>query len=227
MSDSNAIVPQAPAQPPRVHAHPVLPPELAPRDVGPKGGVQHVAHLRPDVARAWPFLARALASVGASSSLVSAIASRLWELASVMRPSAVVAREHGRRDIAEERLAPHLQRGLPLKLACARAAVREDTVRRWMREDPTFEARLEAYRLTGVGRIHGLVIERAEAGSETAATKLLEWSGEPEYTPKLRVGRITEDDVVQSDAFQRFLRVQLPALLCQECRDRVKEAGGG
>jgi hypothetical protein len=165
--------------------------------------------------------------VGASSSLVSAIAERLFELASVMRPSAVVAREHGRRDIAEERLAPHLRKGLTLKLASAAAGVRLETVQRWCREDPTFEARIESYRLTGVGRVHGFVLARAEQGSETAATKLLEWSGEPEYTPKLRVGRITEDDVVQSEAFQRFLRVQLPALLCPECRDRVKEAGGG
>ena len=54
--------------------------------------------------------------------------------------------------------------------------------------------------------------------------KALEYSGEEAYTPRLRVGRITDEDVEQSEPFRRFVR-QVEATVCEGCRERLKEGG--
>ena len=198
------------------------------RSLGPKNGIEYIRAIPRHLETVAPAFVDAMARAGLPPHGQRAVLEALFEANAQDRP----AHHHrhtarGRQAVLEEKLARGLRRGLPLKLAAAEAGVSLERVKGWTRADPGFRDRLEEYRRCGVAQVHGFLLDRAAKGSETAIVKALEYSGEPEYTPKLRVGRITEDDVVQSEAFQRFLRVQLPALLCPECRDRVKEAGGG
>ena len=86
-------------------------------------------------------------------------------------------------------------------------------------------AGLDVARLQGVAKVHKHVIERAEGGSDAAAVKLLEWSGEPEYTPRLKIQEVDEGEIVRSKAWAR-LTSRLAGVLCPECRARAAEAVG-
>lgn len=202
-----------------------LPPNsstIAPRSLGEKNGVEYVRALPRWIEVAWPAFERALHEAGAD---VGAVGRALFDSAAQDRP----AHHHrhtaaGRRAVIEEKLAPLLRRGLPLKLAAAQAGVTLERVKGWERADPAFKERLEGYRQGGVARVHGLLLERAEGGSESAIVKALEYSGEEAYTPRLRVGRITDEDVEQSEPFRRFVR-QVEATVCEGCRERLKGEG--
>jgi hypothetical protein len=202
-----------------------VPPKSSPiasRSLGPKNGVEYVRALPRWLETAWPAFEVALREAGCD---VDRVGAALFETAAQDRPAhhdRHTAR--GRRAVIEEKLAPLLRRGLPLKLAAAQAGVPLERVKGWCRADPAFKARLEGYRRAGVSRVHGLLLERAEGGSETAIVKALEYSGEEEYTPRLRVGRITDEDVEQSEPYRRFVR-QVEATVCSECRERLKGDG--
>lgn len=199
-------------------------PELRPRSEGLKNGVEYIRRLRVDVERSWPFFERACREAGLTRSL-HAVAAALWETASESRP----AHHHrhasaGRWAILEPKLAAELRRGLPLKLAAARVGVPYASVRNRSAADPEMGARLEIARLQGVAKIHGYVVERA-ATSDNAAKSLLEWSGEPEYTPRLKIQEVDEGEIVRSKAWAR-LTSRLAGVLCPECRARAAEAVG-
>lgn len=201
-------------------------PELHPRSEGLKNGVEYIRRLRVDAERTWPFVARALAAVGLARQ-IGAVAAALWEEASESRP----AHHHrhaaaGRWAILEPKLAEELRRGLPIKLAAARVGIPYASVRSRCAADPELAARLDVARLQGVAKIHRHVIERSEGGSDAASFKLLEWSGEPEYTPRLKIQEPDEGEIVRSKAWQR-LTARLVGVLCSECRARAAEAVGG
>lgn len=200
-------------------------PELRPRSEGLKNGVEYIRRLRVDAERTWPFVARALAAVGLARQ-IGAVAAALWEEASESRP----AHHHrhaaaGRWAILEPKLAEELRRGLPIKLAAARVGIPYASVRSRCAADPELAVRLDVARLQGVAKIHGYVVERA-ATSDNAAKSLLEWSGEPEYTPRLQIQEPGEADIVRSRAWQR-LTARLAGVLCQDCARRAAEAVGG
>ena len=178
-----------------------------------------------DVERAWPFFERACREAGLARSL-HAVAAALWETASESRP-AHHHRHHspGRWAILEPRLVAELRRGLSIKLAAAKVGVPHSSVRGRMASDLDFASRLEVARLAGVAKVHGYVIERAEKGSDTAAIKLLEYSGEPEYLPRLKIQEPDEADVLRSKAWAR-IGTRLTALLCPSCAARLAEELG-
>lgn len=187
--------------------------------------MEYIRRLRVDVERSWPFFERACREAGLARSL-RAVAAALWETASESRP----AHHHrhasaGRWAILEPKLAEELRRGLPLKLAAARVGIPLASVRGRCQADPELAARLDVARLQGVAKVHKHVIERAEGGSDAAAVKLLEWSGEPEYTPRLKIQEVDEGEIVRSKAWAR-LTSRLAGVLCPECRARAAEAVG-
>lgn len=210
-----------------VDPHSTLHPALTPQPDGVRYGVSHIRRLPPYLETAWPAVARALRSAGVIGARVDDVARALWAAESVSRPASHPANTlAGRRAIAEEQLAPLLRdRGLTLKLACARAGYPLERVQAWMRGDAKFKARIEGYRREGLAKLHGKMHELGEKGSEPAIKFLLETSGEEEYTPKIRVGRITDDDVQNSEPYQRFVRM-VGAVVCDGCRERLKEASG-
>jgi hypothetical protein len=198
-------------------------PELHPRSEGIRNGVEYIRRLRVDAERTWPFVARALATVGLIRQ-TAAVAAAFWEEASESRPACHRHAAEGRWAILEPKLAEELRRGLPLKLAAARVGVPYASVRNRSAADPEMAARLEIARLQGVAKIHGYVVERA-ATSDNAAKSLLEWSGEPEYTPRLKIQEVDEGEIVRSKAWAR-LTSRLAGVLCPECRARAAEAVG-
>lgn len=198
-------------------------PELLPRSEGLKNGVEYIRRLRVDAERTWPFVARALATVGLIRQ-TAAVAAAFWEEASESRPACHRHAAEGRWAILEPKLAAELRRGLPLKLAAARVGVPYASVRNRCAADPDMGSRLEIARLQGVAKIHGYVVERA-ATSDNAAKSLLEWSGEPEYTPRLKIQEPDEGEIVRSRAWAR-LTSRLAGVLCAECRARAAEAVG-
>lgn len=195
-------------------------PELRPRSEGLKHGVEYIRRLRADVERSWPLFHRAMTDAGLVRS-VSAVAAALWDIASESRPATHPRHVGaGRWGILEPKILAELRRGLPIKLAAARVGVPYSSVMNRAQADPDFAARMDVARLNGVAKIHGHVIERAEGGSDAAAFRLLEWSGEPEYTSKIRIQEPDEAEVLRSRAWQR-IEVRLAGLLCAECRERV------
>lgn len=198
-----------------------LPLELRPRSEGIKGKVEYIRRLRVDVERSWPLFARAMNEAGLVRS-VGAVAAALWEIASDSRPVTGNREEAiGRWAVIEERLAIELRdRGLPLRLAAARAGVHERTLTNRMRDDPGLGERVQAWRREGIANLHAKLHEQGLKGSETAIARLLEWSGEPEYTSKIRIQEPDEAEVLRSRAWQR-IEVRLAGLLCAECRERV------
>lgn len=198
-------------------------PELLPRSEGLKNGVEYIRRLRVDAERTWPFVARALATVGLIRQ-TAAVAAAFWDEASESRPACHRHAAEGRWAILEPKLAAELRRGLPLKLAAARVGVPYASVRNRCAADPDMGSRLEIARLQGVAKIHGYVVERA-ATSDNAAKSLLEWSGEPEYTPRLKIQEPDEGEIVRSKAWAR-LTSRLAGVLCPECRARAAEAVG-
>ncbi len=170
-------------------------------------------------------VARALKAAGLARQ-IGQIAAAFWDEASESRP----AHHHrhasaGRWAILEPKLADELRRGLPLKLAAARVGIPLASVRGRCQADPELAARLDVARLQGVAKVHKHVIERAEGGSDAAAVKLLAWSGEPEYTPRLKIQEVDEGEIVRSKAWAR-LTSRLAGVLCPECRARAAEAVG-
>ena len=198
-------------------------PELHPRSEGIKKGVEYIRRLRVDAERTWPMFARALATVGLIRQ-TAAVAAAFWDEASESRPACHRHAAEGRWAILEPKLAEELRRGLPLKLAAARVGVPYASVRNRSAADPEMGARLEIARLQGVAKIHGYVVERA-ATSDSAAKSLLEWSGEPEYTPRLKIQEVDEGEIVRSKEWAR-LTSRLAGVLCPECRARAAEAVG-
>lgn len=204
-----------------------LPPELQPRDEGLKNGVPYRRRLRSDVERCWPFFERALKETGLVRS-IAAVALALWEDASESRPTSHPREKaEGRWAVIEESLAKELrERGLTVKLAAGKLGIAASSITRRCREDPDFAARLEGYRLAGLANLHEKLHKRGLDGSEGAIVKLLEWSGESEYTPRLQIQEPGEADIVRSRAWQR-LTARLAGVLCQDCARRAAEAVGG
>ena len=87
------------------------------------------------------------------------------------------------------------------------------------------EHTLEGYRLAGLAALHEKMHALGLDGSESAIVKLLEWSGEPEYTPRLKIQEPNEGEIVRSKAWAR-LTSKLAGVLCPECRARAAEAVG-
>lgn len=202
-----------------------LPPELQPRPDGVRYGVTFFRRLRQDVARSWPFFERACREAGLARS-VEAVALALFEAASESRPSTAPQHEaEGRRAIVEEALSKELRRGQSLKLAAALVGVPLTRVQAWCRADPDFAARIDSYRRFGVAQVHGWLLEQARGGETGATVKLLEYSGEPEYTPRLKIQEVDEGEIVRSKAWAR-LTSRLAGVLCPECRARAAEAVG-
>ena len=203
-----------------------LPLELQARSEGERGGVEYVRRLRVDVERSWPFFSRALAAAGLARS-VATVAAALWEAASDSRP--ITGNREAARDrweIIEARLAIELRdKGLPLKLAASRAGVTERQIERRTWTDPDLRDRLQAWRREGLAKLHETLHACGIKGSESAISKLLEWSGEPEYTPRLKIQEVDEGEIVRSKAWAR-LTSRLAGVLCPECRARAAEAVG-
>jgi hypothetical protein len=198
---------------------PTLPHELLPR---PSEHTGYERRLRVDAERTWPMFEHALRQAGGVR-LLSAVASALFEVASVLRTTTDRARHaEGRRSIVEQQLAPLLaDKGLTLKLACASVGVPLERVQSWVRLDPQFAQRIEGYRRRGLAKLHGKMVEKGVGGSETAIKFLLETSGEDEYVQRLRVGDLDESDVVRSRAWgklmQRLVGALGPGHTCAAC----------
>jgi hypothetical protein len=203
-----------------------LPLELRPRSVGFKNGAEHIRRLRRDVERTWPFFAKALTDVGLVRS-ISAIATALWEDASEIRAADHAShRAEGRWAVLEESLAKELrERGLSVKIAAGKLGIPASSLTHRMQADPGLRQRLEGYRLAGIAALHEKMHGLGLAGSESAIVKLLEWSGEPEYTPRLKIQEPDEGEIVRSKAWAR-LTSRLAGVLCAECRQRAAEAVG-
>ena len=201
-------------------------PELRPRSEGTKFGVEYIRRLRVDVERSWPFFERAMLAAGLARS-VAAVALALWEEASDSRPAHHERHvSEGRWAVLEEKLAKELrENGLPLKIAAGRIGISARSIQRRSAADPDLRARLESYRLAGIAALHEKMHQRGIAGSESAIVKLLEWSGEPEYTPRLKIQEPNEGEIVRSKAWAR-LTSKLAGVLCPECRARAAEAVG-
>jgi hypothetical protein len=210
----------------RFEAEHNLPLELRPRSVGLKNGVEHVRRLRSDVERCWPFFAKALENVGLVRS-ISAVAVALWEDASEIRAANhAVHRADGRWAVIEESLAKELrERGLSIKIAAGKLGIPMSSLTHRMQADPGLRTRLEGYRLAGLAALHEKMHALGLDGSESAIVKLLEWSGEPEYTPRLKIQEPNEGEIVRSKAWAR-LTSRLAGVLCPECRARAAEAVG-
>lgn len=201
-----------------------LPPELRPTSEGLKNGTEYIRRLRVDVERAWPFFARALTEAGLVRS-VATVAAALWEGASESRPATTTrTKAEGRWAVLEESLAIELrERGLPLKFAAGKLGIPLASIANRAKSDPDFGARLESYRLAGIAKLHEEMHGKGLKGSETAIAKLLEWSGESQYTPRLKIQEVDEGEIVRSKAWAR-LTSRLAGVLCPECRARAAEA---
>lgn len=124
-----------------------------------------------------------------------------------------------------ELLSEAMAKGLPLKLACAQVGLDVRQVEAAARGDAELAARLASFRHRGIAFLVEKLIAKAEKGSETAIRFLLETSGDHNFIPRLQL-QVSEDDILRSKAFQHFLNVDLPALLCDDCKSRIKEEQG-
>ena len=183
--------------------------------------------LRADLERAWPLIAGAVRQAGGAR-LLSRVADALFELGSVLRPvgdRAVEANAHW--DRTEEVLAELMTRdGLDLELACARAGYDVARVNRRAYVDPSFGARLAAYRSKAKARVHGVLWTMATADKEPSERAAM-FLGERQFgmVSKVAVSEPDEADVLRSKAWGRIM-TRLAGCLCEECSRTVGEELG-
>lgn len=186
--------------------------ELAPRDLGTKGGRPYERRLTLLLERAWPFLEEALigarVALGASEEegerWVKEVAAQLFEANAVERPADDPTRQW---QAVEHRLHGLMSdRGLDLELACATLGIEPERVKARMAEDPLFAARLEIAFLRGTARLYGAIWDVAVKGGKDqikAGLSLLQ-ARDPRYAPVHRV-EITEQQVMTSPHVQKIL----------------------